>query len=494
MPSSFLADSLRARLLVGAALFSTASLAMAAAPVISGTPKWGVKVNGWYQWQPTARDADGDKLTYSIANKPAWLGVNASTGNIYGQPKQAGTWSNIILSVSDGKSKVSLPAFSLSVTGTDGATPPVATPAPAPTTGNGAPTISGTPKWGIKVNGWYQWQPTASDPNGDKLTFSIANKPAWLGLNASTGNIYGQPKQAGTWSNVILTVSDGKSRVSLPAFSINVTGANAAPTLSGSPAMTATAGVAYSFQPRAADASGDSLGFSIQNKPSWAAFSTSTGRLSGTPTAAGTHAAITISVSDGTSTVSLPAFSITVGAGNRAPTISGSSATTVKASSAYSFRPTAADADGDTLTYSIANRPAWATFNTSTGLLSGTPSSTNVGSYSNIVISVSDGRTSTSLPAFSIAVSDVTNGAATLSWSAPTQNADGTSLTNLAGYRIYYGTSSTALTQVVQVANAGMVNYVIENLSPATYYFAVRAYSRSGSESTNSNVVSKVVR
>ena len=79
-------------------------------------------------------------------------------------------------------------------------------------------------------------------------------------------------------------------------------------------------------------------------------------------------------------------------------------------------------------------------------------------------------------------------------WTAPTQNTDGSALTNLAGFRIYYGTSSTALTQIVQIANPSVSTYVVEGLSPTTYYFAVRAYTSSGAESVNSNVATKVMQ
>ena len=71
---------------------------------------------------------------------------------------------------------------------------------------------------------------------------------------------------------------------------------------------------------------------------------------------------------------------------------------------AYNFQPSGADPDGDTLTYSVPEPPSWATFNTSTGRLSGTPSAAQAGTYSNIVIRVSDGTASASLPAFSITV------------------------------------------------------------------------------------------
>ena len=88
------------------------------------------------------------------------------------------------------------------------------------------------------------------------------------------------------------------------------------------------------------------------------------------------------------------------GTSNRAPTISGTATPAVNASSPYSFTPSAADADGDTLAFTIQNKPAWAAFNTATGRLSGTTSASDVGTYSNISISVSDGAATSALSPF----------------------------------------------------------------------------------------------
>jgi hypothetical protein len=181
------------------------------------------------------------------------------------------------------------------------------------------------------------------------------------------------------------------------------------------------------------------------------------------------------------------------GSSNHAPTISGTAPPAVNAASAYNFAPTAADADGDTLSFSIQNKPAWATFSTTTGKLSGTPAAADVGTYSNIAISVSDGQTSAALNAFAIAVTTVSNGRATLSWTAPTENTDGSTLSNLAGYRIRYGTSASSLTNTIVIDNASVTTYVVENLAPATWYFAVTAVNSSGSESSNSNVANKQI-
>lgn len=84
-------------------------------------------------------------------------------------------------------------------------------------------------------------------------------------------------------------------------------------------------------------------------------------------------------------------------------------------------------------------------------------------------------------------------GTATLSWTPPTQNVEGTALTNLAGFRISYGTSATALTQTIQVANPAVKTFIVSDLTPGAYYFSVRAYTSNGTESAQSNVASKVI-
>lgn len=185
-------------------------------------------------------------------------------------------------------------------------------------------------------------------------------------------------------------------------------------------------------------------------------------------------------------------------ASNRAPTISGSPATQVVAGQAYSFSPTAADPEGATLTFSISNKPAWATFSSSTGSLTGTPAAGNVGTTSGIVISVTDGSNSTSLAAFSIAVSASTtpppaSGSATLTWQPPTERTDGSTLSSLSGYRIYYGTSQGSYTNTANVTNPGLTSYVIENLANGTWYFVMTAVDGAGLESARTNPVSKTI-
>jgi hypothetical protein len=272
-------------------------------------------------------------------------------------------------------------------------------------------------------------------------------------------------------------------------------GNNQAPTISGTPPGVATVGQSYAFIPAASDPEGSSLSFSIANKPPWAAFNTSTGRLSGTPAATdeGVHVDIAIKVSDGKLTAALAPFAIEVGAANRAPTIGGTPTTAAREGQAYDFRPTAFDADGDALSFTIANRPSWASFDPQTGRLSGTPQSGSVGTYRDITIRVSDGVLVATLPAYAITVEQVALGSATLSWSAPTQREDGSALVNLAGYRIRYGNSPGSYPNQLQIGNPGITSCVIENLPPGTYYFVATAYDSGGVESGNSAVVSKTI-
>ena len=157
---------------------------------------------------------------------------------------------------------------------------------------------------------------------------------------------------------------------------------------------------------------------------------------------------------------------------------------------AYSFRPTVAAAPGATLSFSIQNKPAWANFDMASGMLSGTPTAANVGTYSNIVVSVSNGTSSAALPAYTLTVTQSANATATVDWTPPTENSDGSALSNLAGYKVYYGTSAKNLNQVVQVPNPGVATYTVSNLSSGTWYFAVSAYTTAGTESTPSGVVS----
>jgi hypothetical protein len=179
---------------------------------------------------------------------------------------------------------------------------------------------------------------------------------------------------------------------------------------------------------------------------------------------------------------------------NGAPTIAGSPPTDARPGVLYSFTPRATDPEGDALTFSVANKPAWLTFDAATGAIRGTPRASDIGAYSGIVISVSDGKADTRLPAFTVTIVQVANGSATILWTPPTQNADGSSLNDLAGYLVEYGTDASALSESVRLTNPGLSSYMLSDLLPGKWYFAVKSFNRAGAESAISNLANKTIQ
>lgn len=178
---------------------------------------------------------------------------------------------------------------------------------------------------------------------------------------------------------------------------------------------------------------------------------------------------------------------------NTAPTVTGQPGSSVLAGQSYTFQPSASDANGDSLSFTATNLPPWASFSSSNGRLSGTPGAGDVGTYSGITITVSDGKATASVGPFTITVAAVGTGSATLSWTPPTQNSDGSVLTNLAGYKILYGMGADALDQSIEVENSSVNTYVVENLTAGMWYFAVVAVNAAGLASSPSNIASKKI-
>jgi hypothetical protein len=372
------------------------------APIISGLPAGSMNEDSLYTFTPTITDVDiGDDHTFIISNKPNWATFDLSSGLLSGIPTNSdvGIHSNIIITVTDTAGSVdSLASFSITVNNT-----------------NDAPIISNSPAASINEDLLYTFMPTITDVDvGDSHSFTISNEPSWVAFNGSTGLLIGTPvnSDVGVYSNIIITVIDAAGASNITSFSITVNNTNDAPAISGSPATSINEDANYVFIPIVSDVDiGDSHTFVISNKPSWATLDPSSGLLSGTPTNSdvGFHPSIIITVTDTAGSAdSLASFSITVNNTNDSPIISGSPAASIYEDLLYTFMPTITDADvGDSHSFSINNQPNWATFDNSTGLLTGTPVNSDVGVYSNIIITVSDAAgASDSLTDFSITVNN----------------------------------------------------------------------------------------
>ena len=153
---------------------------------------------------------------------------------------------------------------------------------------------------------------------------------------------------------------------------------------------------------------------------------------------------------------------------------------------------TVASTDADTT-------PATALVTPSVGMIDrsqGSDSSESAASVATASDTTSASNTTPTAPATVTKVTtpiNTVNGVATLDWMPPTENNDGSALTNLAGYTVYYGTNRNDLSQSVKVPNPGLASYAVTGLSSGTWYFAVTSYSADGVESARTTTVSTTI-
>lgn len=180
---------------------------------------------------------------------------------------------------------------------------------------------------------------------------------------------------------------------------------------------------------------------------------------------------------------------------NTAPEISGTPERDAVVGTRWQFEPAAADADGDALQFQIRAAPPWTAFDPATGRLEGMPGEGDVATWGGIVISVTDGLASASLPEFAIEVRarESANGSATLSWTPPTERIDGSPIGPLAGYRVLYGRGSLQYDWSTEIDNPSITRFVVGNLTPGTWYFAVTVITTDGLQSAPSAEVSKKI-
>ncbi|MCF6236510.1 MAG: putative Ig domain-containing protein, partial [Gammaproteobacteria bacterium] len=204
----------------------------------------------------------------------------------------------------------------------------------------------------------------------------------------------------------------------------------------------------------------------------------------------------TLSVSDNSKLTASTPFSIMVNKKNLPPTIGGTpSKTTFYATRKYTFKPTTNDPEKDKLTFSIEGAPDWLNFNENTGEISAQPTINDISpTRYEVTISVSDNAgNKRSLKPFTLSVQAGIK-TATISWTAPTKNADGSELNDLDGYRIYYGpTKARQYENKTEQFGIGIDSYMIENLQLPEYFFSMTAIDTLGNESEYSKSVNKQV-
>ncbi len=222
---------------------------------------------------------------------------------------------------------------------------------------NDPPTFTSAPVRTATEDQLYSYGITATDPDGDTLTFTATTKPAWLDL-ADNGN--GTALLTGTPSNndvgdhnVELEVGDGTA-TDTQIFNIRVSNSADAPFFTSNPPVTATQGTTYNYTATASDPDGDPLTFSVTNKPTWVSFTPATATLTGTPTNddVGVHSVL-LTVTDGNAG-DAQSFIITVDNINDAPVAMDDTASTNE-DNFITIEVLANDSDPDSDPFTITN-------------------------------------------------------------------------------------------------------------------------------------------
>ena len=361
-------------------------------PALAAIGNKSVNENMALSFTVSATDPDSDTLTYSASGLPTGATFNASTRVFSWTPTyaQGGSY-NLTFSVNDGNSATASETITITVSNL-----------------NRDPLLGAIGNKSTTENSNLTFTLSATDPDGDSLTYSSSNLPTGASFNVSSGVFSWTPglAQAGSYPGVRFTVTDGNLSDS-EDIAITVTNTNTPPVLAAIGAKSIAEGSVLTFTLSASDADGDTLTYSASNLPTGASFNVSSGVFSWTPgyDQAATYSGVRFSVSDGSLTDSED-ITITVSNTNRSPALAAIGNKSVNENMALSFTVSATDPDSDTLTYSASGLPTGATFNASTRVFSWTPTYAQGGSY-NLTFSVNDGNSATASETITITVSNL---------------------------------------------------------------------------------------
>ncbi len=407
------------------------------APVITSASTASGTVNTPFVYTTTATNNPASfKETGTL---PAGLAFSTTSGVITGTPTATGTSTISITATNSGGTS---PALSLTISVSNTVT--------------SAPAISATPAPPIGNTGTaYSYQVSASNsPNSYAYS---GNLPAGLGLNTSTGLISGTPTSTGT-STFSITASNNVGTSAPVGFSITIN--PPVPVVSATPAPPAgSVGTAYSYSIVATN--GPTSYAYTGTIPPGLNFDTGAGTITGTPTTSGTYNfSVTATNSGGTSQA--VALSITISANPNTPVVNTTPAPpTGVLGTAYSYQVNASNSPS---AYAYTGSlPAGLGLNTTTGLISGTPTAAGTSTFS-ITASNSSG-TSTSA-SFSIPVVSTTNPVPAII-SVPSVS----------------GTVGTALTYYIS-ANNSATSYAESGTLPGGLNFSATSQTISGTPRT----------
>lgn len=368
------------------------------APVLAPIGPKSVNENQLLAFTATATDPNGNALTFSAGNLPA--GATLTPAGVFSWTPtyaQSGNY-NVTITVTDNGTPAASDSEVVTITVNNVNRPPVLNQISNQTATEGQ---------------LLTFTATATDPDGNALTFSGSNLPT--GATVSAAGVFSWTptfSQSGNYPNVMITVTDNgtPAQTASRSFTITVGNVNRPPVLAPIGAKTATAGQLLTFTATATDADGDALTFSGSNLPTGATL-TPAGVFSWTPSASQTGPfSMTITVTDNGSPAQNDSetFTITVNPGttvNQPPVLNPIGAKTVNENQLLTFTATATDPDGGALTFSATNLPSGASLSAA-GVFNWTPTYSQAGNYS-VTVTVTDNGGLTDSETVTISVGNV---------------------------------------------------------------------------------------
>jgi RHS repeat-associated protein len=248
-------------------------------PTISSVPETFALIGTTYAYDVSASDLDGDTLHYELSAAPSGMSIDAANGKLRWTPSSAQAGLNtVVVEVSDGRGGSSKQSFGVLASTVPGGS------------GNHPPAITSDPLTLVTLGQTYRYYIAARDPDGDALSYSLAQAPAGMGIDPMTGVVAWTPQALGA-ANVSVRVSDGRGGTSTQSFTVTTVVSDSQidhrPVVTGMPATSAKVGVTYEMSLQAVDADGDPMQFHLLEGPAGAAVNPDTGLVTWTPAAEG---------------------------------------------------------------------------------------------------------------------------------------------------------------------------------------------------------------
>jgi large repetitive protein len=327
------------------------------APIINSSPRLITSTLTEYRYQINATDIDGDSLTYQLVNSPSGMAVD-SKGLITWNPTaaQIGQY-QVNLKVSDG-SLVTNQSYKLDVTNQ-----PV----------NHNPTITSVPTLVTNLERPYSYNLTATDSDGDSLTWSLDNAPAGMVIDANTGALRWNPSQNQIGTHTIaVRATDSLGAYTGQEYTLKVNGINTPPQIQSSPNTVGGLNSPYKYQVKAIDLEGDTLKYTLGRRPTGMVVDPNTGLITWTPNSAqiGTQT-IDVLVTDAQGSVSTQTYNLVVGSTpiNQPPNITSTPKFTSDINTKYQYQILATDPENQQLTYALTTAPNGMVIDANTGLI-----------------------------------------------------------------------------------------------------------------------------